>query len=331
MPLRAALVLMSIADAGTMITLPPKTTWEQTPVFWHSSNRTGPLSSFAIDFLKVHNFSIITLEKNTMINVAPVADKAEQKIVAQARLLKKAGVTVPILQYTCSMGWNLAPDEGGYSLYNDLPDHLWLRNAAGKLCTLGHGWKIFDLSQPEMVQRWLAMARTAKDSGVIDGLFVDCGRPVGLCALPPAKASAWYDGHEELMQSMQKIFTNPDGSAGVIVSNGGDHVNVSGRMQEGFMSGDSPNSSDRWNPIEEIVSTDVFVLLLRWGLSSTRCIHSQSIMQEEDRAGRYLESHGYGNDPFGAHANHSQALVTNATLEQDWAQQLAAFLIGAGP
>ena len=61
-----------------------------------------------------------------MIDVAPVADKAEQKIVAQARLLKKAGVTVPILQYTCSMGWNLAPDEGGYSLYNDLPDHLWV-------------------------------------------------------------------------------------------------------------------------------------------------------------------------------------------------------------
>ena len=54
-------------------------------------------------------------------------------------------------------------------------------------------------------------------------------------------------------------------------------------------------------------------------------------MQEEDKAGRFLESHGYGNDPFGAHANHSKAIVTNATLEQDWAQQLSAFLIGAGP
>ena len=65
-----------------------------------------------------------------------------------------------------------------------------------------------------MVQRWLAMAQTAKDSGVIDGLFVDCGRPVGLCALPPAKSAAWYAGHEQLMQSMQQIFTNPDGSKG---------------------------------------------------------------------------------------------------------------------
>lgn len=100
----AALALLPAgAAAATTITLPPKTTWEQTPVFWHSSNRTGPLSPFAVDFLKRHNFSVITLEKNTMINVAPVADKAEQKIVAQARLLKKAGVTAPILQYTCSM------------------------------------------------------------------------------------------------------------------------------------------------------------------------------------------------------------------------------------
>ena len=116
---------------------------------------------------------------------------------------------LPLLQ-----GWNLAPDEGGYSLYNDLLDHLWLRGANNKTCTLGHNWKIFDLSQPEMVQRWLAMAQTAKDSGVIDGLFVDCGRPVGLCALPPAKSAAWYAGHEQLMQSMQQIFTNPDGSKG---------------------------------------------------------------------------------------------------------------------
>ena len=99
----AALALLPCAGAATTVTLPPKTTWEQTPVFWHSSNRTGPLSPSAVAFLKRHNFSLITLEKNTMINAAPVADKAEQKIVAQARLLKKAGVTAPILQYTCSM------------------------------------------------------------------------------------------------------------------------------------------------------------------------------------------------------------------------------------
>jgi hypothetical protein len=157
-------------------------------------------------------------------------------------------------------GWNLALDEGGYSLYNDLPEHLWLRGANNKTCTLGHNWKIFDLSQPEMIQRWLAMAQTAKDSGVIDGLFVDCGRPVGLCALPQAKSSAWYAGHEQLMQSMQKIFTNPDGSKGVIISNGGDHANISGRMQEGFLSGDSPNGSDHWNPLEEIVSATATAL-----------------------------------------------------------------------
>ena len=46
----------------------------------------------------------------------------------------------------------------------------------------------------------------------------------------------------------------------MIISNGGDHVNVSGRMQEGFLSGDSPNGSDRWNPLEEIVSATASAL-----------------------------------------------------------------------
>ena len=89
--------------------------------------------------------------------------------------IKKEIPDVPVLMYTCSMGWNLAPDEGGYAIYNHLPDRLFLRNKQGKYCTFGKGWKVFDLSQPEMFQRWLAMAQTAKDSGVIDGLFVDSG------------------------------------------------------------------------------------------------------------------------------------------------------------
>ena len=51
----------------------------------HSSNTSGPLSAEAISFIKRHNFSLITLEKNTMINLPPVADDAEKKIVQQAR------------------------------------------------------------------------------------------------------------------------------------------------------------------------------------------------------------------------------------------------------
>jgi len=56
------------------------------------------------------------------------------------------------------MGWNLAPSEGNYDLYTQLPDHLWLRGSDGQYCTVnrnatGEKWRIFDLSQPEMVTR----------------------------------------------------------------------------------------------------------------------------------------------------------------------------------
>ena len=105
-------------DGVGAILRPPPTTWGQTPIFctlrplcvklwgptvcrtpncrvlpalaWrvcsgHSSNTSGPLSAEAILFIKRHNFSLIALEKNTMINLPPVADDAEKKIVQQAR------------------------------------------------------------------------------------------------------------------------------------------------------------------------------------------------------------------------------------------------------
>jgi hypothetical protein len=86
-----------------------------------------------------------------------------------------------------------------------------------------------------------------------------------------------------------------------------------------------------------------------------------SLLQEAARSNRFIESHGYGGlDPFGGasmvptcyaphtssrqkqltlttnwigsgHANHSKAVVnTSASVDRAWAQQLAAFLIGAG-
>ena len=36
------------------------------------------------------------------------------------------------------MGWNLAPSEGNYDLYNKLPDHLWLRGSDGQYCVVDH-------------------------------------------------------------------------------------------------------------------------------------------------------------------------------------------------
>jgi hypothetical protein len=144
------------------------------------------------------------------------------------------------------MGWNLAPDEGGYAIYNHLPDRLFLRDKQGKYCTFGKGWKVFDLSQSEMVQRWLSMAQTAKDSGVIDGLFVDSGNlNFRFCDVGnTSKQAALEQAHADLFTEMQKIFGGQE-KGGVIISNGKFYPNTNGRMQEGFMAGDSANGFDR--------------------------------------------------------------------------------------
>jgi hypothetical protein len=162
--------------------------------------------------------------------------------------LKKEMPDVPVLMYTCSMGWNLAPDEGGYAIYNHLPDHLFLRDKSGHYCTFGNHWKVFDLSQPEMFNRWIAMAQTAKDSGVIDGLFVDSGNlNFHFCDTGNAtKQAALEQAHADLFVAMQKVFGGEE-EGGVIISNGKFYNRTNGRMQEGFMAGDSANSIDRYS------------------------------------------------------------------------------------
>ena len=122
------------------------------------------------------------------------------------------------------MGWNLAPDEGGYDLYTKLPDHLWLRGSDGEYCTVHDKWKIFDLSQPEMVTRWLdAMVRQPLASGAIDGIFVDSANlKVGngqwmSCngSIPSATATKWNAAHAKLFPAAQKIF----GDNGIVLAN----------------------------------------------------------------------------------------------------------------
>ena len=155
--------------------IPPNNTWETTPVFFHSANTSGPFSPAALDYIAQHPFAMITLEKSTMLHYPPLNSSGEAKVIQQARWIKQRAPSKAVLFYTCSMGWNLAPDEGNYDLYTQLPDHLWLRNNhTGAYCTVRGKWKVFDLSQPEMVDRWLdAMVTKPLASGVIDGIFVD--------------------------------------------------------------------------------------------------------------------------------------------------------------
>jgi hypothetical protein len=206
--------------------------------------------------------------------------------------IKKEIPDVPVLMYTCSMGWNLAPDEGGYAIYNHLPDRLFLRNKQGKYCTFGKGWKVFDLSQPEMFQRWLAMAQTAKDSGVIDGLFVDSGNlNFHFCDVGnTSKQAALEQAHADLFTEMQKIFGGEE-EGGVIISNGKFYPHANGRMQEGFMAGDSANSFDRCGltPTPCIFSVHLNSARLT---SMARDLRCQLIAQLESSGGNLAATRG---------------------------------------
>ena len=211
------------------------------------------------------------------------------------------------------MGWNLAPDEGNYDLYTQLPDHLWLRGSDGQYCTVNHKstgvkWRVFDLSKPEMVDRWLdAMVRKPLASGVIDGIFVDSANlKVGKgqwmsCnnKIPPAVAAKWNVAHQRLFPAAQKIF----GSTGIVLANNMDFPQPDGsngndgRFFEQFIGG-----FDGYNVRQDIAK-----------------------LQHEAFVGRFTEAHGDGPFMLGG-----QLAQTREQIAHCWAQQLAAFLLGAG-
>ena len=281
----------------------PMHDWSTTPVFWHSANQSGWLNDDVLDLLG--RFSVATLEKSTMRELTPVNASGEAKVIAQARAIKARHPTMPVMFYHCSMGWNLAPSEGGYDLYTKLPEGLWLRDAAGHLCTAGRGrWKIFDLTQPEMVKRWLATAASAKATGAIDGLFVDSGNlkvgPSGGfesgCKLTRDKAARWNAAHAALLPAAQQVF----GDDGIVFANNMDFPDTAGRFFEFFLGPDV-----RFNATAGILS-----------------------LQKEDAAGRWVEAHG-SPTPMGSGAFCSGP-DAEACEAAAWARLLAGFLIGAG-
>ena len=241
----------------------------------------------------------------------PNSSGGEAKVIKQARWIKERAPDKAVLFYTCSMGWNLAPSEGNYDLYTKLPDDLWLKGSDGEHCAVKHGnhtWRIFDLSQDEMVRRWLdSMVRKPLASGVISGIFVDSANlKVGTgqwmsCngKIPKAKSDKWNAAHAAMIVKAQQIF----GDTGIVLSNNFDFpqpdgsLGNHGRFFEQFVGG-----FDGYNVRRDIAA-----------------------LQKEAAVGRYTEAHGGGPTLFGG-----QRATTPAQIEQCWAQQLAAFLLGAG-
>lgn len=292
--------------------IPKNNTWETTPIFWHSANASGPLDAHALDFLTTHRPAMITLEKSSMLNYPPLNSSGERKVLRQAGWINdafaaKGLVAPPVLFYTCSMGWNLAPSEGNYDLYTKLPERLFLRDSNGEHCTVDKPpgcaknnscvtrWKIFDLSQPEMVERWLQeMVVVPLATGNVSGIFVDSANlQVGdgqwmNCNgnLPKAKSEAWNAAHKALLPHAQTLIDNTNGG-GVVLANNMDIEGVNGRFFEQFVGGFDGFS----------VRGDIAKL------------------QAEGAAERFTECHGSG--------------PASKKNKLGFVRQLAAFLLGA--
>jgi hypothetical protein len=198
----AAAALQSPAAAA-----PPAWSWDKLQTFVHCSNFSGPLNDAAVAAMASASFAVI--EKYQALNAPPVAQGAEQKVIAAAQAVRAANPNATLVFY-------FAVDyvRTWYALgaFFEAHPELEVHNADGSLATVtsdDHGdntWHVFDFAQPLAQSAWalrvadVVYTRDANGARLFDGVFIDGYRNAGGWAgglIPkatPAEQAAWLAG-----------------------------------------------------------------------------------------------------------------------------------------
>lgn len=301
-PITAACVAaaLAVATAGSSAAppvlppVPPAFSWDTLPVFMHAMNQSAPLSNEQAAFMA--RFPLVTIEKSqggtspcpnathrsvggllgdqaSAEGSAAAGQCEEDRIIAAARAIKAAaaslGTTPRVLFYL-----NTIIDFTQYRLAATVaqnPEWL-LRDVHGKPVTIRGSLRVFDLTQAGMRAAWLATAKYALDSGVVDGIFADRGRAsagvdLRRFTLKQGKAAAWDAAHKQMMTDLMAMVRANNASpgttgTGIVIPNGYDGPTINGRMFENFRPNDTmsvPHGNNLHQLFNETRVTEVHV------------------------------------------------------------------------
>jgi len=285
----------------------PKFSWDTLPVFYHSSNKTGPYTDDAIAFL-AKNFPMVTIEKfQGPCGYGPNASPAchqESLIIAELKRVKTLNPNVSGIFY-----YNSVLDFPQYDLHGIMlknPDWL-LKNEQNEIVKItgggGHSCDVFDFSVAAARQIFIEECVNATKSGFVDGCFVD--RAVDGCptdrvdqnaAIPcrqggtggaacryklnisDEKLSTYFDGHIQMLKDLQKAI-----GEGPIIAN-----HAYGPPHDSIIAGDA-----NFAMIEGFGANNESIKQLLWSAANGRGVQAHAKKTDEDILAAYLIGAGY--------------------------------------
>ena len=187
-----------VSTSGAVL---PQFSWDTLPVFFHSSNTSGPYSADAIRVIA--KYSMVTIEKWQGLYVQNVDD--EDEMVLAMKAIKQANPKVTTYFYMNS--YRDRPEMT--CMARQLQQHPeWaLHDKDGNLVQMNKkGWEVFDLSNPDMRQWWLKTCMDALSAANGDGCFCDMSHQTNLTFpnVDPAKSRKWGKGMLQLTKDAQQ-------------------------------------------------------------------------------------------------------------------------------
>ena len=193
-----AVVLVALVSSSTAIL--PQFSWDTLPVFFHSSNSSGPYSDEAIRVIA--KYQMVTIEKWQGFDVKGTDD--EDEMVLAMKAIKKANPKVATYFYMNSFKDRPEMTRMARQL-KEHPDWV-LRDSDGNPVKNPQGFLVFDLSNEEVRQWWLKTCLDATMSANGDGCYCDSSQHTNetFPNVPMTKMEAWWKGLLTLTRDVQQ-------------------------------------------------------------------------------------------------------------------------------
>ena len=190
--------LLALAVGQTSAAL-PQFSWDTVPVFFHSSNESGPYSQESISVIAKHQ--MVTVEKWQSYDIKTIDD--EDAMVEFMKAVKAANPKVATYFYMNS--WKDRPEMTRMARqFSEHPDWA-LRDVDGNPVKNTQGYYVFDQSQAEVQQWWQNICLNATKYANGDGCYCDCSQHTQeyFKGVSPDKLKAWGQGLLNLTRDVQ--------------------------------------------------------------------------------------------------------------------------------
>ena len=190
-----------VSTSGAML---PQFSWDTLPVFFHSSNTSGPYSADAIRVIA--KYPMVTIEKWQGYDVKNIDD--EDEMVLAMKAIKQANPKVATYFYMNSHKDRPEMTRMARQL-QEHPDWV-LKDKDGNQVKNEQGFLVFDLSNPDVRQWWIKTCLDAVTAANGDGCFCDSSQRTNQSFpnVPPLKLQEWGKGLLQLTKDMQQQLGN---------------------------------------------------------------------------------------------------------------------------